>query len=199
MTATSCGAQLHNIPLVTCVSHWTKQQKNVLFSRWTSPVVRLSTVFFLTDKRAAIVYAKKSFAVRTFQPPCDVSATLLTNYKEGGSLKHKVEVTRCNADVILDRFRQCVAECECYAVDQEMTGISIAGVKEHAGMDLSELYPPRRAAATRYNAFQFGVALFTRVPSGQSEEETPTYIVRPFNFTFVATWTTTMWFSISPL
>lgn len=95
-----------------------------------------------------------------------------------------MEVNRYNAPLILDEFRRLVDECEFYAVDQEMTGISCPGVREDYGMDLGEAYTYKRNAATRYTAFQFGVAFFTPTAAveGSVGGGVAVYRVRPFNF-----------------
>ncbi len=91
-----------------------------------------------------------------------------------------MNVTRHNASLIFDEFNALMQGCEFYAVDQEMTGITCTDSKHDFGMDLAESYVPRRAAAVRYTAFQFGVCLFTKgnaLPGGATE-----YVARPFNF-----------------
>lgn len=107
---------------------------------------------------------------------------LLHDLRKEGTTTEQMEVNRFNAPLILDEFRRLVSECDFYAVDQEMTGIACPGAREDYGMDLVEAYAPKRNAATRYSAFQFGVALFTKKQSTASVQEKVEFDVRPFNF-----------------
>jgi len=89
-----------------------------------------------------------------------------------------MQVNRSNFDSIVGELKEILRTCEFYSVDQEMTGISVPdGVSESPLASLAEVYPSKRAAALRYNAFQIGICTFHR-----ENESTPTYTVRPFNF-----------------
>jgi poly(A)-specific ribonuclease len=86
-----------------------------------------------------------------------------------------MQITNTNFDTVVDDFIECLRTCDFYAVDQEMTGINAADVgAESPLLDLEALYPAKRAAAMRYNAFQIGISTFHK----NGDE----YVARPFNF-----------------
>ncbi|CAG9584195.1 conserved hypothetical protein [Leishmania major strain Friedlin] len=86
-----------------------------------------------------------------------------------------MDITRFNQLVALADFAREVERCEFCAIDQEMTGVDVTGVSAPFGAPPEAVYHAKRAAVEVYNAFQMGIALFTKT-------ENNTYEVRPYNF-----------------
>ncbi|CBZ39098.1 hypothetical protein, conserved [Leishmania donovani] len=86
-----------------------------------------------------------------------------------------MDITRFNQLVALPDFAREVERCEFCAIDQEMTGVDVTGVSAPFGAPPEAVYHAKRAAVVVYNAFQMGIALFTKT-------ENNTYEVRPYNF-----------------
>ncbi|KAK7202265.1 poly(A)-specific ribonuclease PARN [Novymonas esmeraldas] len=86
-----------------------------------------------------------------------------------------MDITRFNQVVALADFAREVQRCEFCAVDQEMTGVDVPGVTAPFGSPPEDVYRVKRIAVEAYNAFQIGIALFTKT-------DTDTYEVRPYNF-----------------
>ncbi|KAG5489068.1 hypothetical protein JIQ42_00690 [Leishmania sp. Namibia] len=86
-----------------------------------------------------------------------------------------MDITRFNQLVALPDFAREVQRCEFCAIDQEMTGVDAPGVSALLGAPPEAVYHAKRAAVETYNAFQMGIALFTKTQNN-------TYEVRPYNF-----------------
>lgn len=90
-----------------------------------------------------------------------------------------MQVRRDNFPAVFPHFKELLAECDFYAVDEEMTGISVPEVTESITFDPQEAYTSKRLAASRYSIIQVGVCLFRKVPSSSPVAR---YVAHPFNF-----------------
>ncbi|KAG5464483.1 hypothetical protein LSCM1_00673 [Leishmania martiniquensis] len=86
-----------------------------------------------------------------------------------------MDITRFNQFVALPDFAREVQRCEFCALDQEMSGVDLPGGSLPLGAPPAVVYHAKRVAVEAYNAFQMGIALFTKTEAG-------TYEVRPYNF-----------------
>lgn len=86
-----------------------------------------------------------------------------------------MDITRFNQTVAFADFAAEVARCDFCAVDQEMTGVDVPGTTVPLGAPPEAVYHAKRVAVEAYNAFQMGIALFTKTGAN-------TYEVRPYNF-----------------
>lgn len=86
-----------------------------------------------------------------------------------------MNVTRFNQHLVLPEFKKELERCEFCAIDQEMTGVDCPGQPRVWGGSPEDDYDAKRTACLAYEAFQFGIALFTPTDSG-------VYEVRPYNF-----------------
>lgn len=86
-----------------------------------------------------------------------------------------MDITKYNQCIALSDFVREVERCDFCAIDQEMTGVDVPETPMTQGQPPEEVYRVKKMAVEAYNAFQIGIALFTRV-------EDDCYEVRPFNF-----------------
>lgn len=86
-----------------------------------------------------------------------------------------MDITKHNHLLALADFAKEVERCDFCAIDQEMTGVDIPGTTPPMGASPDAVYYAKRIAVEAYNAFQMGIALFTKVDGDA-------YEVRPYNF-----------------
>ncbi|KPI87059.1 hypothetical protein ABL78_3871 [Leptomonas seymouri] len=86
-----------------------------------------------------------------------------------------MDITKYNHLLALADFAKEIKRCDFCAVDQEMTGVDIPGVTPPLGASPEDVYHAKRMAVEAYNAFQMGIALFTKIDDSS-------YEVRPYNF-----------------
>ena len=92
-----------------------------------------------------------------------------------------MQVCRANFDAVLPELKELLRTCDFYAIDQEMTGISVPTSEgtESPLATLEQVYPAKRAAAQRYNGFQIGICTYHTEASAGGK---PVFAARPFNF-----------------
>ena len=96
-----------------------------------------------------------------------------------------MDITRFNFESVYPDVEELIKTCDCFAIDLEMTGITIPGEPECSTLSPQALYNIKRKAAMKYNILQVGVALFhkKRHVEGVSLQNGPVlYECRPFNF-----------------
>lgn len=88
-----------------------------------------------------------------------------------------MEVTNKNFETVADEIERLLPSAAFIAIDEEMTGIEISGVRFNFDDMLSKRYESMKKVASHYNIIQFGLCLFHSNPilSGQ-------FIARPYNF-----------------
>lgn len=86
-----------------------------------------------------------------------------------------MDITKYNQHLALADFAREVERCDFCAIDQEMTGVDVPGAIPPMGASPEDVYYAKRIAVEAYNAFQMGIALFTKADNNS-------YEVRPYNF-----------------
>lgn len=86
-----------------------------------------------------------------------------------------MDITKYNQLLALADFAKELDRCDFCAIDQEMTGVDIPGTTPPMGASPDDVYYAKRIAVEAYNAFQMGIALFTKIGNDA-------YEVRPYNF-----------------
>lgn len=105
-----------------------------------------------------------------------------------------MQVNKFTFPAVFPHFKKLLQNCDFYAIDEEMTGISFGEGEENVTFSPAELYESKRPAASHFSLIQVGISLFHKVtsPSENLSEKssTPkggvptraTYEARPFNF-----------------
>jgi len=88
-----------------------------------------------------------------------------------------MNVTKSNFEDVAAEIEVLLPGAAFVAIDEEMTGISIAGQQERVEDVPARRYSKMREVAMRYNIIQFGLAIFTR-----SEGEAENYTAHTYNF-----------------
>ena len=89
-----------------------------------------------------------------------------------------MNVTKANFIEAVEEIEALLPSASFVAIDEEMTGISVAGHVDRLEDTPAKRYLRLRTVASRYNIIQFGIALFHAPPTGEADK----YIARVYNF-----------------
>lgn len=92
-----------------------------------------------------------------------------------------MQVTRDTLAATLPVFTELLGTCDFYAVDEEMTGISLPPEAEDPTKTVEHIYDVKRRVAEKFSMIQVGVCLFHKVPDS-STPSVATYVAHPFTF-----------------
>ena len=72
----------------------------------------------------------------------------------------RMEISRDNFAATVGNFCELLQTCDFYAIDEEMTGISLVEQPEDPTMSVEATYDIKRRVAKKYSIIQVGICLF---------------------------------------